>query len=149
MLFWTFDFERKKGSRIFFWVFGLPKKIQIFKTYKKHHAGELHKKRYNFAPGAVNHTFLTHPVFPHILILASLISFQKILQMKSKKHIFFFHFYLRECKSLRYIFCFCKIIKEFSFCNKLWFLQSNVWDLRFFKICILISVLSNNLSLKY
>jgi len=30
------------------------KKLQIF---KKHHAGELHKKRHNFAPGAANYTF--------------------------------------------------------------------------------------------
>jgi len=29
LLFWTFDFERKKGSRIF-----LPKKLQIFKKYR-------------------------------------------------------------------------------------------------------------------
>ena len=45
MLFWTFDFERKKDSRIFFWATGVPKKIKNFqKILKKHHTGELHKK---------------------------------------------------------------------------------------------------------
>jgi len=40
LLFWTFDFERKKGSRIF-----LPKKITNFQKISfKHHTEELHKK---------------------------------------------------------------------------------------------------------
>jgi len=50
--------REKKNSLIFFWAIGIPKKITNFqKILKRHHTGDLHKKRYNFAPGAANHTF--------------------------------------------------------------------------------------------
>ena len=49
---------REKKIRGFFWAIGVPKKITNFqKILKKHHTGELHRKRYNFAPGAANHNF--------------------------------------------------------------------------------------------
>ena len=35
MLFWTFDFERKKDSQIFLWAIGVPKKLKIFKKHWK------------------------------------------------------------------------------------------------------------------
>ena len=38
------------------------KKIQFSNRIEKHHTGAVAQKRYNFAPGAANHTFLTHPV---------------------------------------------------------------------------------------
>jgi len=48
------------------WPLEYQKKFTNFqKILKKHHTGEfLLKKRYNFAAGASNHTFvLTHPVY--------------------------------------------------------------------------------------
>ena len=33
------------------------KNTHFQKILKKHHAGELHKRRYNISPGAANHTF--------------------------------------------------------------------------------------------
>ena len=62
MFFLTFDFKRKKGSRIF-WAIGVPKKIQIFKKIlKKRHTGELHKKVQFCTRRRKSHFFLTHPV---------------------------------------------------------------------------------------
>ena len=56
-----FDFERKK-VRGFFWAIGIPKKNKkISKNIEKtpyNDTEELHKKGYNFSPGATNHTFL-------------------------------------------------------------------------------------------
>jgi len=48
--------EKKYGD--FFWAIEVPKKITNFqKILKNFYTGELHIKRYNFAPGAANHTF--------------------------------------------------------------------------------------------
>jgi len=55
---------REKGLWIFLGHLSTKKIINFQKILKKHHTGELHNKRYNFAPGAANHTFfLTHPVY--------------------------------------------------------------------------------------
>ena len=56
MLFWTLDFERKKGSQIFFWAMKYQKKLQIFKKYWKTPYRRVSQKRCNFAPCAANHT---------------------------------------------------------------------------------------------
>ena len=53
--FLNFWFWEKKKVCWFFFGHRSSKKI---KTSKKHHTEELHKKRYNFASGATNHTFL-------------------------------------------------------------------------------------------
>ena len=71
MLFWTFDFERKKIRGFSFGPLEYQKKITSFQKHwkKKDHTGELHKKRHNFAPGAANHTFfLTNPVCIFIVV---------------------------------------------------------------------------------
>ena len=54
---------REKKIRDFLmghWI--TKKKIQFSNHIEKHHTGAVAQKRYNFAPGAANHTFLTHPV---------------------------------------------------------------------------------------
>jgi len=54
----------KKGSQIFFGAIGVPKmSYKISKTIEKTPYKRVTQKRCNFAPGAANHTFFTHPVF--------------------------------------------------------------------------------------
>ena len=54
IFFWYFNGPKE----IFFWAIEVPKKITNFqKILKNFYTGELHIKRYNFAPGAANHTF--------------------------------------------------------------------------------------------
>ena len=49
------------------WTIGVPKKITNFqKILKKHHSGEFHKKRYNFAPGATIITLFFDPAYIYI-----------------------------------------------------------------------------------
>jgi len=45
------------------WAIGIPKKLKISKNIEKFTIQESCTKRYNFAPDAANHTFLTHPVY--------------------------------------------------------------------------------------
>ena len=49
---------------------------------KRHHTGELHKKGYNFAPGAANHTFFCLTLYI-VIVIVSQVQQNKTLQ-KSK-----------------------------------------------------------------
>jgi len=51
---------KEKKVREFFWAIEVPKKIS--KHIKKTPFRRVAQKKYTFAPGAANHTFLTHPV---------------------------------------------------------------------------------------
>ena len=61
MFFWTFDFERKIISRFFF---GTKKIYKFSKNIEK-----TQFRRYNFAPGAANHTFFWLTLYINISFL--------------------------------------------------------------------------------
>ena len=62
LAFLNFWFWEKKDSRIFFWAIGVPKKNYKFsKNIEKTPYRSVAQKRYNFAPGAANHTFFDSP----------------------------------------------------------------------------------------
>ena len=65
----TFDLREKKFAD-FFWTIEVPKKLNFFKKYLKKNTihTEEFQKNYNFAPGATNHTFLTHPVYKLVVM---------------------------------------------------------------------------------
>jgi len=62
LLFGTFDFERKKGSRIFLSHWSTNKNLKFPKNIEKKPYRRFTQKRYYFAPGVANNTFFTHPV---------------------------------------------------------------------------------------
>jgi len=51
-----------REKKFFFGAIGVPKKHNFSKNIEKTPLSRVAQKRYNFAPGAANHTFLTHPV---------------------------------------------------------------------------------------
>ena len=74
MLFWTFDFERKKGFADFLLGHWSTKKNTNFqKILKKYFTGELQKKVQGTKRGAANHSFFTHPVCKYTGLSSSLL----------------------------------------------------------------------------
>ena len=98
--FWVWE---KKGSRIFFWAIGIPKKLKNFKKYWKTPYRRVAQKRYNFSPSAANHTFFfTNPVYLHTLIGHFLVFVETLISKRSpRKKLSFIE---SSCESLNLIF---------------------------------------------
>ena len=100
---------REKKVRGFICGPSTKKKLQIFEKYWKITSyRRVAKKRYNFAPGAANYTFFTHPVCQifrekiafHVLVqLWCVCIFVLVLFFKPEKCLF--HNVGRETKSFR------------------------------------------------
>jgi len=62
LLFWTFDLREKKVHGFFLDHWSTKKNYKFLKNIENTPYRRVAQKKYNFAPGAANHTFLTHPI---------------------------------------------------------------------------------------